>query len=925
VRSFFAGTARRSVGIAGLLFFALPVGLSVIGCGSKSTPVQYCSAGDSGPIVGQVAKIVLAPNFATVGESINFGQIGSSLSATAYDCKGNAVSASGGYTFATTSSYNVNQPGGPIFADINPRTGQVCGGTWNRNTGGGIPDYTTCTAPSSPPNSYLAYATATSNGEVSNPIAVFVHPVVTGIELGGSTPTVYTIAGYSISSTGLMTNADGTMTQIPGCPASSGCTIFTTTTAPPAVGAIVTLGNFSATVLNGHVATVSANTPAIPATGNAPAMLPSFTIPLRFGQDASAFAANAGSAAINAGTDFCPNNTTGTVVTALPYDGTSCLSQTKTGRLLARIYQGGNTSAANDITCQVGHIAFAAQTPNIATIDQNGVATANQPGSTVITATISNSSTATQAGFLSTCPPASITLSVPSQPGASDVDVALNNTLPLTATVLDTNNLPITGLALTFLSTTPQTIPAGNGTVTPTFPGSADITVTCLPSSCNPSPFSQIGLFGNGKPITSNAITVNAAGTSSTVLYMASTQSQYVMAQDFTTNQPGTLIKLPYVPNSMVINLSGTGVFLGSPQGLMTFATANNLLGATNQSIPGIVLAISPDGSTLLITDPSRDTISLVTSSGGVVSTYGGTATEAHWSPDAQTVYVTTTTGEVLTHSTFTDWQTPNPAPSEAYTDVALTVPFVGGYFAGPTSTDGRSYCSSSTVASSGNPPAVINSFIPLADSKAVSTDRIAATTDGKHMIGAHAVVGVAGASTLSDLLLGPPVLSCPIPPSGGGASTPVAFTSSVTAYPLPGISAATITGVSTPTQAPMAITGVYTSPNSLAAFASYTGSGGLLPFYAIPSSGTGTLKMLPLTSGATSAPVSGVFSTDNFSFYAGTTVDNAVHIISLTYPTGGQPTAADSGTITPALPDATGTTTVPVNLLVQRPKKSTN
>ena len=550
----------------------------------------------------------------------------------------------------------------------------------------------------------------------------------------------------------------------------------------------------------------------------------------------------------------------------------------------------------------------------------------------MITATLSNSSTATQAGFLSTCPPASIELAVPGQPGVSSINVPVNTTQPLVATVLDTQGLQITGLALTYISTTPQTIPASVGTVTPTYPGSADITATCLPSSCNPSPFSQIGYLGNGKPITSNGITINAAGTSSTVLYMGSTQSQYVLAQDFTTNQPGTLIKLPYVPNSMVINLSGTGVFLGSDEGLMSFGTANNLLGATNQSVPGEVLSLSPDGSTLVVTDPSRNTISLVTSSGGVVSTYGGTATEAHWSPDAQTVYVTTKTGEVLTHSTFTDWQTTTPPPSENYTDVALTVPFVGAYFAGPTSTDGRSYCSTSTVSGAGNPPAVVNSFIPLADQKAVSTDRIAATTDGKHMIGAHAIPG-SGVATLSDILLDLPIGSCPIPPQGGGTSTPVSFTSSTTTYPLTGVTAIA-NAAATPVQAPMAITGVYTSSNSLAAFATYTGNSNLLPFYAIPSSGAGTVQLLPLGNGASpnTNPVSGVFSVDNFSFYVGTfgpvtngiSADNNVHIFTLTYPSGAAATATETGIVSPNLPNANGPGYAPVNLLVQRPKKST-
>jgi hypothetical protein len=97
---------------------------------------------------------------------------------------------------------------------------------------------------------------------------------------------------------------------------------------------------------------------------------------------------------------------------------------------------------------------------------------------------------------------------------------------------------------------------------------------------------------------------------------------------------------------------------------------------------------------------------------------------------------------------------------------------------------------------------------------------------------------------------------------------------------------------------------------------------------------------MLPLLFGATtsSSPVAGVFSTDNFSFYAGTggaytgglltdttSVDNDVHIFALTYPAGGSPTAVDSGIISPNLPLVNGTGYAPVNLLVQKPKKSTD
>ena len=209
---------------------------------------------------------------------------------------------------------------------------------------------------------------------------------------------------------------------------------------------------------------------------------------------------------------------------------------------------------------------------------------------------------------------------------------------------------------------------------------------------------------------------------------MGSTSSQYLSFRDFTTNQPSALIKLPYVPNSMVMNQAGTELYLGSPQGLMSVSTSTNTVSAANQNIPGIVLSVSPDGSTLVVTDPTRQTISLVsTATNAVTTSYGGVGTSASWSPDDQAVYITTATISaganlsaisasptitpsstitpspvVLTHSAYTDWQTATAA--ETYTDVAVTVPSIGAYFAGPSTTDGRSYCPASTITTPGNP-----------------------------------------------------------------------------------------------------------------------------------------------------------------------------------------------------------------------------
>ena len=987
MRLVLSNKARRFVGLVVLLLFALPLGLSVSGCGHHAAPVVYCYAGDSGPVVGQVATITLSASLATTGESLNYGQMGTALSANAIDCKGNTVSVKS-FTYASTSSFGANTNGGPVFADINPASGQVCGGTWNRNTGGGIADYTTCTAPSTPPaalkpivltvpatlpapstfdagaspyayaepaaglvtvqavaGSTISSVTTTLNGATNNVsvgVPFFVVPAETitvtytdAPAPQAPAPPTLTFApayAYTAVAPGTIQILGGTVSAIYNYVSSSGAIALEPAHSgifPVQAGDIVAAFYTGApTVIataNGVAAFVTAS--ANGATSNA---IPIFVHPVATGVILGNATANC---TTDPGTDCCPNNTVGTPVVAPPYDGNSCLSQNQVGQLVGRVYQGGGTTgdATQNITCQVGHLTFGAQTSGVVSIDQNGAATAQLPGSTTITATISNSSSATNAGYFSTCPPASITLQDPSSPGSNSINVAVNTLQPLNATVTDTNGNVITGLTLEFNSTTPQTIPAAVGSVTPAYPGSADITAVCQPATCNPSPFNQIGYLGNGKAITSNPITINTPGISSTVLYMGSTSSNYLAFRDFTTNQNSTLIKLPFVPNSMVMNQAGTAIYLGSSQGLIAVATASNTVSAANQLIPGTVLSVSPDGSTLVVTDPIRQTISLVSTANNTVTTsYGGVGTSASWSPDDQAVYITTTTNQVLTHSTFTDWQT--ATADEVYTGVTVTVPSVGAYFAGPNFTDGRSYCPASTVGS-GTPPTVDNKFIPLVDEKAVMTDQLAATTDGKHILGAHAA---GTASTLSDLEVTLPTnAGCPIPPAAQPAIG--YFTSSFTSSALAGIHAASITGVEP-------------ASNSAAAFVTYTlpsgatSGGGAIPVYFPPASGSGTVQLVTLGNGATvaAAPVSGVFSTDNFTFYVGTgavdgtSVNNDVHLITMSYPTSGLPTATEApgSEITPQLPNCvttasgacstTSTGYAPVNLIAQHPKKTT-
>ena len=108
--------------------------------------------------------------------------------------------------------------------------------------------------------------------------------------------------------------------------------------------------------------------------------------------------------------------------------------------------------------------------------------------------------------------------------------------------------------------------------MTPLFPGAAAITAICQPPSCNPSPFNQIGLFGNGKPMTSNPVTVTRREPTARELYIGSTQSQYLCRWTLRRSVVGAPVRLPYVPNSMVISNDGAVDLYGQFVELMTFS-----------------------------------------------------------------------------------------------------------------------------------------------------------------------------------------------------------------------------------------------------------------------------------------------------------------------------------------------------------------
>jgi hypothetical protein len=793
---------RRFFTLAVLLLFTIPFGVSISGC-SKGTAVTYCSGNDSGVQVGQAVQLTLSPQL--TGISINQGAIGSIGAPTAKDCRGNAASAAG----VVYASSNLN------LVDINPATGSggLCAGTWNRNSGAGIANYTVCTPNG---NEGVAYITASAQGVTSNPVAVYVHPIITSINLVAPT-----------------TDCTTTANQASNC--------FDV--------------NIQATCLS-----------------------------------------------------------TPSPVVATGYTGAACVSQNNNAQLAAKVFD----AAGNNISCLVGPLTFSAATPSVVTIDTNGVATAAQPGSTLISASTSQASST--AGFFSTCPPASIVLSVAGQTGTPTSPVATDQNVPkeFTATITDTKGVALTNIPLTYISTDPVTIPTSSNVVTPTYPGSAAITAVCQPPTCNTAPYDLIGLYGNGTPITSLPVDVTATGTgNSTILYIASTDSQYILPYDFNVTTQASPTRLPYAPNSLVLSQDGTTIYMGTPNELMVYNTNSNSLTKQDTTVNGLVLAISPNNADIVITDPIRKLTYIYAVASGVITEYGGVATTAKFSNDSTAVYITTNDQRLLVYSTFTGWTA--QSLTTPVNGVAPTVPNAGVYLAG-NPVEVQTNCPNTTVVNpnTGIDQTTTNQFYPPVGPVAVNaanpviagsattgysipgtsttyfypTNNIASTNDGLHEI-------AASPTALTDIATNRKSGACPVNFTST-PGTPIPFT----------------------VAAPTSITSVLPTSDADYIFVTYYGSGGVVPQYSLATSTLSNVALQTLAGNpAPVAPEAGVISSDNTIFYVGTSGDNLVHLL-----TRGANGFADTTTpLIPALPSITGSGYATPNLLAQKPIKATS
>ncbi len=778
---------RRYLTLVFLVFLAIPAGLTFSGC-TRNPAGNYCNGLGYGLKNTDVYAIDLEPK--TTGVSLAFGQTRQINAPSATTCKGTTASVTS-YAYATTN----NQ-----ILDISP-AGNMCAGTWNRNSGGGIPDYTICNPPSPLPNTgglpyQTAFISASANSVTSNPVEVYVHAAVSSVALATS----------GIVSGAQQCYSQGASAQLDSeaCYASGGTQYEFC--APP------TVTHYS-----------------------------------------------------------CPGG--------LPPGVTSV------------------PSCSNSI----GALTYAVGTSSIATLNSaSNIITAGQPGTTAITASVAGSGSS--AGYFTTCPPKSISVTLN---GATSGTVTLGITQNLQTTVLDTNNQPITGLTLDYQSTNPLDIAVGgSGAVVPSFPGQASVYAICQPASCNPSPINQVGLFGTGLSISSNEVTITTPGSASSYAWFSAPgYSQYIVPFDLVGNKVGSTVRLPYVPNSMVMDQVGTTIYLGSSHALMTFNTLSDTLsGAPNTSVPGVVLAVAPNGGQVLINDQVRRVLYIFNTSGSVAVNFTGVGSSAAWTPDSKTLYISDSASMGAGHSDTlyvynanTGFTTYDLSASGGATNLALTVPSVGAYLSG-NPTVAHTWCPSGTASDYSNLV-----FYPQGDSVPAKTDTLAATPDGQHMLGA-AIAG--GGVQLSDISTSIPFVASTGTATGGSiqpVNLPKACPQSgqtleplTIDHPYPTTQQA-VGGINA-----TAVDQIVTSRALNLAFLTYTGStpGAKLPYYMTGSNGAaGTVNYITFTGGsAVTAPLTGAFSLDDKLFFVSTAGDNLIHFINTT-------TLQDTQQINPNLP----------------------
>ena len=441
---------------------------------------------------------------------------------------------------------------------------------------------------------------------------------------------------------------------------------------------------------------------------------------------------------VNSPPPACPSQVALPAACNLKFNPTSqCLSPNQ-----AQILQATAYSQGVDVTASVGPFTWTPASPSVVKVaplvnpDLNVVTyqatvTPSAPGQTQIIA--SASGVFSQPFNFETCPIQCITLQVGSQNSTdTSFSVTKGASETITATAVDVQGCIVPKAPLTWVSSSPTAIAASctlgstTCTVTTPQPGTAAITATCTPPTCNtgfplnPSansapfvpqpvyPVTAISGLSTGSPVATSVVATTQDCSSDAFcnvgIYNVSTS----------TNLPGGASQSTTPPNSLMFDAAGDRAFMGSEFGAL-LVTPGNIGGASSPFtslsasgtplglVTGKILATSSSGGVAIFSDTVSTPNQVYVVSASPSSTTAlniNSAIAAAVSPDGLKAFILGNGGNTLyVYSTLQALQTfplAAPATSVVFNSTGSYALLAGG--SSPTNLAIRNTCDNSAV-----------------------------------------------------------------------------------------------------------------------------------------------------------------------------------------------------------------------------------
>ena len=295
-----------------------------------------------------------------------------------------------------------------------------------------------------------------------------------------------------------------------------------------------------------------------------------------------------------------PSVTSITVDPVMP--ATTCFSIKQTHQFTAHAFHNGT-----DVTNLIGTFTWTQTNAGVAAVDVNGVATAIGPGLTGVVASVGT--VASPFTNFKGCMPVQIRLHLNGDPAGQPTEtgsIAVSGTLTLQADMVDENNVTTNSAPVSIISNDTEVAQISSVTVTGESPGGAGILAACIPPVCG---------AGLNMPIYGNVFNLTVTGTSPATVVYATTSfgappgnSSTLLPID-TSKSPivaGTPINIPGVPNSLKFNSNGSKGYLGTSGGLAVLDTTAGTITLADP-FAGAVLAVSPDGNNIIMSNAAND------------------------------------------------------------------------------------------------------------------------------------------------------------------------------------------------------------------------------------------------------------------------------------------------------------------------------